>query len=53
MHLTPSEDVRRPREGRANGFVGTDKFYYWATDHNGNFTRASVAVDVYHDAILQ
>ncbi|MFO1091073.1 MAG: VCBS domain-containing protein [Hyphomicrobiales bacterium] len=36
-----------------HGFVGTDKFYYWATDHNGNFTRASVAVDVYHDAILQ
>ena len=28
------------------GFVGTDTFYYWAQDDQGNFTKAQVTVTV-------
>jgi len=28
------------------GFQGTDTFYYWVTDNQGNFARADVRVDV-------
>lgn len=28
------------------GFIGADTFEYWATDGNGNFTKAIVTVDV-------
>ena len=28
-------------------YEGTDTFYYWVTDDNGHFTRATVTVDVF------
>jgi hypothetical protein len=38
-----------------HGFLGQEQFTYWASDNNGNFTRATVLVNVeaHGDAILQ
>jgi hypothetical protein len=45
-------DVYQGDDGRLTyrpdeGFHGTDTFNYWATDGSGNFTKATVTVDVW------
>ncbi|MGB0133422.1 Ig-like domain-containing protein [Dokdonella sp.] len=34
------------------GFTGVDSFYYWATDNQGNFSRARVLISVGGDQIF-
>jgi hypothetical protein len=49
-------DVRLRDDGRLlyspeRGFSGVDSFNYWATDGNGNFSKAVVTIDVF-DSLL-
>ncbi|MFV2051369.1 G8 domain-containing protein [Aliiroseovarius sp. YM-037] len=56
LSTTPNGNVHIQADGRLlyrpnPDFVGTDRFHYWAADDDGQFTRATVTVEVSENQI--